>query len=154
MTDRTGSPAPASSSGAFESVKNALDNVLWVIATGSTLIGFVKDAGGVGALLTNIGLFGISCYIGLFPAVLLLLGINWLFENHYRRDITDGAGMVLLGGAVLIAGWLIYQALFPEGWTDDLDAFGRAFFMLVGIATIAAPVLVWLHRKGSTPRAH
>ncbi|MFE6360166.1 hypothetical protein ACFVP3_09200 [Streptomyces sp. NPDC057806] len=153
MTDRNGSPAPASSSGAFESMKNALDNVLWVIGTGSTLIGFVKAAGGVGALLTNIGFFGFSCYLGLFPAIFLVLGIDWLFQNHYRRDITDGAGAVLLGGTVLIAGWFIYQALF-EGETDDLDAIGQTFGVLLGIATLAAPVLVWLHRKGSTPRAH
>lgn len=152
MVDRTGSHAPApSDSGTLESVKKTVDNVLWVIATGSTVAGFVISAGGPAGFLTKVGLFGAACYVGVWPAVPLVLGVVWLFDHYFRRDITDDALAILLCGLVLIAGWLIYRAVFAG--VDDLDTFARVFFAVVGVAVLAAPVGLLIYRKGSTPKS-
>ncbi|TDP92912.1 hypothetical protein [Labedaea rhizosphaerae] len=124
----------------------------WAIGAGSAVVGFVQAHGGPGSILVQLGIFGFACYISVFVAVPVVLGLFAALEKVTARETTDLATAVVLGIALLAGGALIRFGLFYDGIGDDFDTIGKVFAGLVGVAILMAPLVLLWWRKGSRPK--
>jgi hypothetical protein len=139
----------------LEEASGAIEAVTTIFAAASTVVAFVSANGGIVAVLAEIGVFGFACYVGVIPAMVLLLvvgeGLQRLEMAAHRKtkdSVAIGVSIVIALGVAIV----IRLVVFAPGLTDDLDTFGQAFTASVGVVVLLIPLLGYWYFYGSAPQ--
>jgi hypothetical protein len=121
----------------------------FVISAGSAILAFISDVGGWAQFFVEVAFLGFAAYIALFVVVIPVIGLLTGAERVTRRETTEQAWIVIGALAAVCGAAFVRFALFADGVSQDLDAIGTTFGVIVGVAILLSPLVVWWYVKGS-----
>lgn len=135
----------------IETAHNVVETISTAISIGSGVVGFIRDIGGFGQFLVEVGFFGVACYFAIF---VFYLPVNWLLDKlgkATKRVTTGSAEAWIAAGSVLIGGVILRFLVFAKGITRAWDAFGNFIMGLLGVLILLAPLVLLWFTRGSKP---
>ncbi|MDQ0822519.1 hypothetical protein QFZ79_000257 [Arthrobacter sp. V4I6] len=122
----------------------------WAISAFGAIVALIQSAGGVVGFLTQVALFGFSCYIAAIPVGFVAVAVFSSLDKAAGRQTHD---KVVIGFLVLaiIGGGFLVRSMFYDGIgrPGDLDTIGTVFSALVGTVILLTPLYFAWHRYGS-----
>lgn len=135
-------------------VKEAWEWGTWAITAVGTIAAVIQGAGGIFGFLTQVALFGFSCYIAAIPVSGLAVLLFSSLDKTTGRETNDSVLLWVLIAGTLGGGFFV-RSLFYDGIgrPGDMDVIGTVSMSLFGLAFLLAPLYFVWRRYGSSPKA-